>query len=132
MSAMSCVTHAKPRQKDPRIAAVNGCCLERRWSHSAVVPAHVPHNHVGLTERCVQMPRPSDATRPDDAMRSTGEVLDTLEMPGWASRGSSPIIGDQVFCGGGSSGKVRTVRRPPSEAPRPARPAPRDKPSLYT
>ena len=43
----------------------------------------------------------------------TGEVLETLEMPpeigvsGLESNG-----GDQFFCGGGRSGKVRAVRRP--------------------
>jgi len=43
----------------------------------------------------------------------TGEVLEKLEMPpdvgvsGLESNG-----GDQFFCGGGSSGKVRAVRRP--------------------
>jgi glutamine cyclotransferase len=43
----------------------------------------------------------------------TGEVLETLEMPsGTGISGLESDGGDQFFCGGGSSGKVRTVRRP--------------------
>src|ERR671920_674626 len=43
----------------------------------------------------------------------TGEVLETLEMPPGASvSGLESDGGDQFICGGGSSGKVRTVRRP--------------------
>lgn len=43
----------------------------------------------------------------------TGEVLQTLEMPPGASvSGLESDGGDRFFCGGGSSGKVRTVRRP--------------------
>ena len=43
----------------------------------------------------------------------TGEVLDSLEMPpGVGVSGLESDGGDQFFCGGGSSGKVRTVRRP--------------------
>src|ERR671922_68068 len=43
----------------------------------------------------------------------TGEVLERIEMPrGMGVSGLESDGGDQFFCGGGSSGKVRTVRRP--------------------
>jgi glutamine cyclotransferase len=43
----------------------------------------------------------------------TGEVLEILEMPpGVAVSGLESDGGDQFFCGGSRSGKVRTVRRP--------------------
>src|ERR1700722_10108058 len=43
----------------------------------------------------------------------TGEVLERLDMPpGAAVSGLESDGGDQFFCGGGSSGKVRAVRRP--------------------
>jgi glutamine cyclotransferase len=43
----------------------------------------------------------------------TGEVLQTLEMPpGTGVSGLESDGGAQFFCGGGSSGKVRAVRRP--------------------
>jgi glutamine cyclotransferase len=43
----------------------------------------------------------------------TGEVLEILEMPsGVGVSGLESDGGDQFFCGGGSSGRVRTVRRP--------------------
>jgi glutamine cyclotransferase len=43
----------------------------------------------------------------------TGKVLDTLEMPtGTGVSGLESDGADQFFCGGGSSGKVRVVRRP--------------------
>ncbi|HEY7304581.1 MAG TPA: DUF5074 domain-containing protein [Bryobacteraceae bacterium] len=43
----------------------------------------------------------------------TGEVLETLEMPrGVEVSGLESDGGDQFFCGGGRSGKVRAVRRP--------------------
>jgi len=43
----------------------------------------------------------------------TGEVLETLEMPsGVGVSGLESDGGDQFFCGGGSSGKVRAVCRP--------------------
>src|SRR5437868_11832540 len=43
----------------------------------------------------------------------TGEVLEALEMPrGVHVSGLESDGGDQFFCGGGTSGKVRTVRRP--------------------
>lgn len=43
----------------------------------------------------------------------TGRVLERLEMPPGASvSGLESDGGDQFFCGGGNSGKLRTVRRP--------------------
>jgi glutamine cyclotransferase len=43
----------------------------------------------------------------------TGETLESLEMPpGVGVSGLESDGGDQFFCGGGGSGKVRTVRRP--------------------
>jgi len=43
----------------------------------------------------------------------TGEVHETREMPpGIGVSGLESDGGDQFFCGGGRSGKVRTVRRP--------------------
>jgi glutamine cyclotransferase len=43
----------------------------------------------------------------------TGEALETLEMPpGVGVSGLESDGGDQFFCGGGPSGKVRAVRRP--------------------
>jgi glutamine cyclotransferase len=43
----------------------------------------------------------------------TGEVLERLEMPaGVEVSGVESDGADQFFCGGGSSGKVRAVRRP--------------------
>ena len=43
----------------------------------------------------------------------TGEVLERLEMPqGVSVSGLESDGGDRFFCGGGSSGKVRVVRRP--------------------
>jgi glutamine cyclotransferase len=43
----------------------------------------------------------------------TGEVLERLEMPrGVGVSGLESNGSDQFFCGGGSSGKVRAVRRP--------------------
>ena len=43
----------------------------------------------------------------------TGEVFETLEMPpGVGVSGLESDGADQFFCGGGSSRKVRTVRRP--------------------
>jgi glutamine cyclotransferase len=52
----------------------------------------------------------SDVRRVDP---QTGEVLERLEMPPGASvSGLESDGGDRFFCGGGSSGKVRTVRRP--------------------
>jgi len=47
----------------------------------------------------------------------TGEVLERLEMPpGVAVSGLESDGGDLFFCGGGRSGKVRTVRRPKRDA----------------
>jgi glutamine cyclotransferase len=52
----------------------------------------------------------SDLRRLDPA---TGEVLDSLEMPSGAGVSGLESDGaDRFFCGGGSSGKVRAVRRP--------------------
>ncbi|MFP4537865.1 MAG: DUF5074 domain-containing protein [Dichotomicrobium sp.] len=43
----------------------------------------------------------------------TGEVLERLDMPhGTGVSGLESDGGDRFFCGGGSSGKVRAVRRP--------------------
>jgi glutamine cyclotransferase len=43
----------------------------------------------------------------------TGEVLEKLEMPpGVGVSGLESDGGDRFFCGGGNSGKVRSVRRP--------------------
>jgi len=43
----------------------------------------------------------------------TGETLETIEMPpGLAVSGLESNGRDRFFCGGGSSGKVRAVRRP--------------------
>ena len=43
----------------------------------------------------------------------TGEVFERLEMPpGVSVSGLESDGGDRFFCGGGSSGKVRVVRRP--------------------
>jgi glutamine cyclotransferase len=43
----------------------------------------------------------------------TGEAVERLEMPrGIGVSGLESDGGDQFFCGGGSSGKVRAVRRP--------------------
>jgi outer membrane protein assembly factor BamB len=43
----------------------------------------------------------------------TGEVLERLDMPPGASvSGLESNGGDQFFCGGGSTGKLRAVRRP--------------------
>jgi glutamine cyclotransferase len=43
----------------------------------------------------------------------TGEVLERLEMPrGAGVSGLESDGGDRFFCGGGSSGKVRAIRRP--------------------
>ena len=45
----------------------------------------------------------------------TGEVLERLEMPaGTGVSGLESDRGSQFFCGGGSSGKVRAIRRPGS------------------
>ena len=43
----------------------------------------------------------------------TGKILEKIEMPpGTAVSGLDSDGGDRFFCGGGSSGKVRAVRRP--------------------
>jgi glutamine cyclotransferase len=52
----------------------------------------------------------SDVRRIDP---QTGEVVERLEMrPGTGVSGLESDGGDQFFCGGGSSGTVRAVRRP--------------------
>ena len=52
----------------------------------------------------------SDVRRIDP---ETGEVLECLEMPtGTGVSGLESDRGDRFFCGGGSSGKVRAIRRP--------------------
>jgi glutamine cyclotransferase len=52
----------------------------------------------------------SDLTRVDP---QTGETLEKLEMPpGTTVSGLESDGGDRFFCGGGSSGKIRAVRRP--------------------
>jgi glutamine cyclotransferase len=52
----------------------------------------------------------SDVRRVDPG---TGDVLEKLQMPpGAGVSGLESDGGDQFFCGGGSSGKVRAVRRP--------------------
>jgi glutamine cyclotransferase len=52
----------------------------------------------------------SDVLRVDPR---TGEVLERLDMPaGVGVSGLEADGGDQFFCGGGSSGKVRAIRRP--------------------
>jgi glutamine cyclotransferase len=44
---------------------------------------------------------------------TTGEVLESVQMPaGVGVSGLESDGGDQFFCGGGNSGKVRVVRRP--------------------
>jgi glutamine cyclotransferase len=58
----------------------------------------------------------SDVRRIDPG---TGEVLERLEMPpGVAVSGLESDGGDRFFCGGGTSGKVRVVRRPRRESKR--------------
>src|SRR5690349_4672033 len=50
----------------------------------------------------------------------SGEVLETIDMPaGVGVSGLESDGGDQFFCGGGKSGKVRAVRRPKGKATRP-------------
>lgn len=47
----------------------------------------------------------------------SGEVLERLEMPAGVSvSGLESDGGDQFYCGGGSSGKLRAVRRPRKDA----------------
>jgi glutamine cyclotransferase len=48
----------------------------------------------------------------------TGEVMERLDMPpGMGVSGLESDGGDQFFCGGGTSGKVRAVRRPRRSKP---------------
>jgi glutamine cyclotransferase len=52
----------------------------------------------------------SDVRRIDP---QTGEVLEAIAMPaGTGVSGLESDGGDQLFCGGGASGKVRVIRRP--------------------
>ena len=54
----------------------------------------------------------SDLRRVD---AGTGEVLETIEMPhGVMVSGLESDGGEQFFCGGGKSGKIRAIRRPRS------------------
>ncbi|HEV7285399.1 MAG TPA: glutamine cyclotransferase, partial [Kaistia sp.] len=54
----------------------------------------------------------------------TGDVLEALEMPpGAGVSGLESDGGDLFFCGGGTSGKARAVRRPRRAATSPADPA---------
>lgn len=49
----------------------------------------------------------------------SGEVLEKLEMPpGVGVSGLESDGGDQFFCGGAKSGKVRAIRRPPRDEKR--------------
>ena len=55
----------------------------------------------------------SDLRRIDS---QTGEVLERIDMPpGTGVSGLESDGGDRFFCGGGSSGKVRAIRRPKRE-----------------
>ena len=57
----------------------------------------------------------SDVRRVDPR---TGEVLEKLDLPaGVGVSGLESDGGDQFFCGGGSSGKVRVIRRPKRASP---------------
>ena len=57
----------------------------------------------------------SDLRRVDP---QTGEVLEKLELPSGVNvSGLESDGGDRFFCGGGSSGKVRIVRRPRRDSP---------------
>jgi len=59
----------------------------------------------------------SDASELRRVDPRTGEVLESLEMPpGIRVSGLESDGGDQFFCGGESSGKVRAVRRPKRDA----------------
>jgi glutamine cyclotransferase len=55
----------------------------------------------------------SDVRRIDP---QTGETLERLEMPPDTMVSGLEAGGDQFFCGGGNSGKVRAIRRPRREA----------------
>lgn len=62
----------------------------------------------------------SDLTRLDPA---TGEVLERIDLPQETGvSGLESDGGDQFFCGGGSSGKVRVVRRPRRSSAKPGGP----------
>jgi glutamine cyclotransferase len=57
----------------------------------------------------------SDLRRVDP---QTGEVLEKLELPTGVNVSGLESDGDRFFCGGGRTGKVRTVRRPGRESAR--------------
>jgi glutamine cyclotransferase len=57
----------------------------------------------------------SDVRRVDP---ETGKVLERLEMPPGTGVSGLECDGDQFFCGGGASGKVRAVRRPKKQSSR--------------
>jgi len=45
--------------------------------------------------------------------RDTGQVIEVIEMPqGMGVSGLESDGGDRFYCGGGSSGRLRVVRRP--------------------
>ncbi len=68
----------------------------------------------------------SDVRRIDPA---TGQVLEKLDMPpGAGVSGLEADGGDRFFCGGGHSGKIRSVRRPRRGPPHP-RAAPPEPPA---
>jgi glutamine cyclotransferase len=55
----------------------------------------------------------SDASELRRIDPGTGDVLESLQIPpGMVVSGLESDGGDRFFCGGGSSGKLRTVRRP--------------------
>jgi glutamine cyclotransferase len=59
----------------------------------------------------------SDVRRIDP---QTGETLEKLDMPPGDGVSGLEAKGDEFFCGGGNSGKVRAVRRPKRARRRPA------------
>jgi len=67
----------------------------------------------GSTESSGTAPGKGDESELRRVDSRTGEVLERLEMPaGVGVSGLESNGGDQFFCGGGKSGKVRAVRRP--------------------
>lgn len=57
----------------------------------------------------------SDVRRIDP---QTGVVMELLDMPSGVAVSGLASEGDRFFCGGGSSGKIRAVRRPGASPPR--------------
>ena len=98
---------AVSRPEDP-----SGRSRDRRDpSHHRVQPLR----HRGHLGRRRALARHLGSRRERAAARRsrTGEVLEQLEMPpGVGVSGLESDGGDRFFCGGGSSGKVRAVRRP--------------------